>query len=85
MICDVGLCFVVVVDARLCGFVVSRLLQAMVGVLLLVAVVGHWDGLNDPWVWWIGVASVAVVRSSVFLVTGCLIWWVFICYEHHCR
>ena len=41
------------------GFVVGRLLQAMVGVLLLV--VGHWDGFNDPWVWWISVASVAVV------------------------
>ena len=45
------------------GFVVGRLLQAVVGVLLLV--VGHWDGFNDPWVWWISVASVAVVWSDV--------------------
>ena len=38
------------------------------------------------WVWWIGFASVAVVRSGVFLVAGCLIRWV-LCglYEHHRR
>ena len=61
MICDVGLCSVVV------GFVVGRLLQAVVvvvGILSLVAVVGRWDGFNDSWVWWISVASVAVVRSG---------------------
>ena len=57
-------------------FVVGRLLQVVVvGILSLVAVVGCWDGFNDLWVWWIGVA----------LVVGCLIRWVFICYEHHCR
>ena len=56
------------------GFVVGRLLQAVEGVLSLVAVVGHWDGFNDPWVWWIGIASMAVFWSSVFLVVGCLIW-----------
>ena len=53
----------------MCGFVVGRLLQA---------VVGCWDGFNDPWVWWIGIASVAVVRSGVFMVSWCLILWVFI-------
>ena len=61
MICDVGLCSVVV------GFVVGRLLQAVVvvvGILSLVAVVGRWDGFNDSWVWLIGVASVEVVRSG---------------------
>ena len=48
------------------GFVVGRLLQAVVvGVLLLVAVVGHWDGFNDLWVCWIGVASVAMILSGV--------------------
>ena len=33
------------------GFVVGRLLQAVVlvvGILSLVAVVGRWDGFNDP-------------------------------------
>ena len=50
-----------------CGSVCGRLLQAVVvvGVLSLVAVVGRWDGFNDPWVWWIGFASVAVVQSGV--------------------
>ena len=50
------------------GFLVSRLLQAVVvvvDVLSLVAVVGRWDGFNDPWVWWIDIALVAVVRSGV--------------------
>ena len=46
-------------------FVVGRLLQAVVGVRSLVVVVGRWDGFNDPWVWWIGIATVAVVRSDV--------------------
>ena len=62
-------------------FVVGCLLQAVVvvvGILSLVAMVGCWDGFNDPWVWRIGVASVAVVRSGVFLVAGCLVQWVFI-------
>jgi len=50
----------------ICGFVVGRLLQVVVvGVLSLVAVVGRWYGFNDPWVCWISVASVAVVRSGV--------------------
>ena len=31
------------------------------GCSLLVAVVGRGDGFNDPWVWWISVALVAVV------------------------
>lgn len=78
VICDVGLCFMVVVDTRV---VVGRLLQTVVmvvGVLSLVVVVGRWDGFNDPWVWWIAIASVVVVRSGVFLVSGCLIQWVFI-------
>ena len=57
-------------------FVVGCLLQVVVvGILSLVVVVGCWDGFNDLWVWWIGVA----------LVVGCLIRWVFICYEDHCR
>ena len=30
------------------------------------------------WVWWISVTSIAVVWSSIFLVVGCLIRWVFI-------
>ena len=30
------------------------------------------------WVWWIGVTSMAVVWSGIFLVVGCLIRWVFI-------
>ena len=49
-------------------FLASHLLQAVVvvvGVLSLVVVVGHWDGFNDPWVWWIDIASVAMVRSGV--------------------
>ena len=57
-------------------FVVGHLLQAVVvvvGVFSLVAMVGCRDGFNDPWVWWIGVASVVVVRSGVFLVAGCLV------------
>ena len=57
------------------GFVVGRLLQAVVvvvGILSLVAVVGRWDGFNDLRVWWIDIASVAVVQSSV---TFC--GWVF--------
>ena len=41
-------------------FVVGRLVQAVEGILSLVAMVGHWDGFNDPWVWWIGIASMAV-------------------------
>ena len=47
---------------------VGRLLQAVVvvvGVLSLVAVVGRWDGFNDLRVWWIGIASVAVVQFGV--------------------
>ena len=35
------------------GFVVGRLLQAVVvvvGILLFVAVMGCWNGFNDPWV-----------------------------------
>ena len=48
------------------GFVVGCLLQAVavvvvVGVLSLVAMAGCWDGFNDPWVWWISVASRAMV------------------------
>ena len=46
------------------GFVVGHLLQAVEGALSLVAMVGHWVGFNDSWVWWISVASVAVVRSG---------------------
>ena len=37
----------------------------MVGVLSLVAVVGRWDGFNDLRVWWIGIATMAVVQSDV--------------------
>ena len=52
----------------MCEFVVGHLLQVVelvVGALLLVVMVGRWNGFNDPWVWWIGVASVAMVLSSV--------------------
>ena len=48
------------------GFVVGRLLQVVVvGILSLVVVVGRWDGFKDLWVWWIGIASMAVVQFSV--------------------
>ena len=61
MICDVGLCLVVIVDAQVCGGSLITGSGGGGGRSVVGGMVGRWDGFNDPLVWWIGAASVAVV------------------------
>ena len=66
MICDVGLCSVVVVDVRVCGgsLIAGGGGGGGGGHSIIGGGGGLLDGFNDSWVWWIGVASVEVVRSG---------------------
>ena len=74
MICDVGLCSVVVVDVRVCG---GSLIAGGGGHSVVGGGGGSLDGFNDSfggsvllqWQW---------SDPVLFLVAGCLIQWVFI-------
>ena len=75
MICDVGLCFVVVVDAQVCG---GSLIAGGGGCSVVGGVGGCWMGLTIR-----GFGGSVLLRWQwfdpvLFLVVGCLIRWVLI-------